>query len=183
MNYSCCYPRPDTQCIHEISFFVAYPKKLLWYLLFFPISSISPSTISVISACKYAFFFLKKWNLFSFISPSIYASLLSTHLAKLLERVIYALWSRIAPTTSSKLLIKVTVALEFLNKIQFSVFHLPDPSVALEKADHFLSCTVLFYFFTFFTLLPGSYTHNFLFAMFADSSWFPLLLIPHFPSS
>ena len=129
------------------------------------------------------FFFLKKWNLFSFISPSIYASLLSTHLAKLLERVIYALWSRIAPTTSSKLLIKVTVAFEFLNKIQFSVFHLPDPSVALEKADHFLSCTVLFYFFTFFTLLPGSYTHNFLFAMFADSSWFPLLLIPHFPSS
>ena len=64
------------------------------------------------------FFFHKKWNLFSFISPSIYASLLSTQLAKLLERVIYALWSRIAPTTSSKLLIKVTVAFEFLNIIK-----------------------------------------------------------------
>ena len=152
MNYSCCYPRPDTQCIHEISFFVAYPKKLLWYLLFCPISSISPSTISVLSACKYAFFFLKKWNLFSFISPSIYASLLSTHLAKLLERVIYALWSRIAPTTSSKLLIKVTVAFEFLNKIQFSVFHLPDPSVGFGESWSLplVHCLLLFYYCLYF---------------------------------
>lgn len=145
--------RPDTQLVHKISFFVAYPKILLWYLLFSPISSVSPSTISLLSACKYAFFSLKVKSLFSHIT--FHLCLISIHsLSKTpWESYLHSVvWH--CPYHFIKAAHQGHSAL-WVSKYDcnFSAFRLPDPSLALERVDYSLLCAALFYFIYFLNFL------------------------------